>query len=69
VLAAARAAGMQLPGAPAAGGTGPAAAAADPSGGTTAYQSIEKMGLKLEPRKAQVEYMVIDRLEKTPTED
>jgi uncharacterized protein (TIGR03435 family) len=69
VLAAARAAGMQLPGAPAAGGAGPAAAAADPSGSTSAYQSVEKMGLKLEPRKAQVEYMVIDRLEKTPTED
>jgi len=69
VLAAARAAGMQLPGAPAAGGAGPAAGAADPGGGTSAYQSVEKMGLRLESRKAPVEYMVIDRLEKTPTED
>jgi len=69
VLAAARAAGMQLPGVPAAGGAGPAAAAADPSGGISAYQSVEKMGLKLEPRKARVDYMVIDRLEKVPTED
>jgi uncharacterized protein (TIGR03435 family) len=69
VLAAARAAGMQLPGAPAAGGAGPAAGAADPAGGTSAYQSVEKMGLRLESRKAQVEYMVIDRLEKTPSED
>src|SRR5262245_26193509 len=69
VLAAARAAGMQLPGAPAAGGAGPAAAAADPSGGISAYQSVEKMGLKLEPRKARLDYMVIDRLEKVPTED
>jgi uncharacterized protein (TIGR03435 family) len=69
VLAAARAAGMQIPGAPGAGGAGPAGGAADPSGGTTAYKSVEKMGLKLEQRKASVDYMVIDRLEKTPTED
>jgi uncharacterized protein (TIGR03435 family) len=69
VLAAARAAGMQIPGAPGAGGAGPATAAADPSGGTTAYQSVEKMGLKLEQRKASVDYTVIDRLEKAPTED
>ena len=58
-----------MPGAPGAGGAGPAAAAADPSGGTTAYQTVEKMGLKLEQRKAAVDYMVIDRLEKMPTED
>jgi len=69
VLAAARAAGMQVPGAPGAGGAGPADAAADPSGGTTAYKTVEKLGLKLEQRKASVDYMVIDRLEKTPTED
>ena len=69
VLAAARAAGMQMPGAPGAGGAGPADAAADPSGGTTAYKTVEKLGLKLEQRKASVDYMVIDRLEKTPTED
>ncbi len=69
VLAAARAAGMQIPSAPGAGGAGPATAAADPSGGTSAYQSVEKMGLKLEQRKASVDYTVIDRLEKAPTED
>jgi uncharacterized protein (TIGR03435 family) len=69
VLAAARAAGLQLPSPPGAGGPGPAAAAADPSGGISAYQSVEKMGLKLEQRKAPVEYMVIDSLEKTPTGD
>jgi uncharacterized protein (TIGR03435 family) len=67
-LAAARAAGMQVPGAPGAG-AGPADAAADPAGGTSAYKTVEKMGLKLEQRKTAVEYMVIDRLEKTPTED
>ena len=61
--------GKRVPGAPPPAGAGPAAAAADPSGGTTAYQSVEKMGLKLEQRKASVDYTVIDRLEKAPTED
>jgi len=69
VLAAARAAGLQLPGAPGAAGAGPAGGAADPSGGTSAYQTVEKMGLKLESRKAAVDYIVIDRLEKLPTKD
>jgi len=69
VLAAARAAGLQLPGAPGAAGAGPAGGAVDPSGGTSAYQTVEKMGLKLESRKLAVDYMVIDRLEKLPTED
>jgi uncharacterized protein (TIGR03435 family) len=65
MLAMARAAGMNIPGAPAAG---PAGGASDP-GGTSAYQSVEKMGLKLEQRKGTVDYFVIDRLEKTPSED
>ncbi|HET9830327.1 MAG TPA: TIGR03435 family protein [Vicinamibacterales bacterium] len=68
LLAAARAAGVNVPAG--AGGAGaPAAGPADPGGGVSIYKSIEKMGLKLEPRKAQVEYLVIDNLEKTPTED
>ena len=66
MLAMARAAGMQIPGAPAAA---PAGGASDPGGGTSAYRSVEKMGLKLEQRRAPVEYFVIDRLEKMPTED
>jgi uncharacterized protein (TIGR03435 family) len=32
------------------------------------FQSLEKMGLTLEPRKSSVEYLVIDRLEKVPTD-
>lgn len=68
MLAMARAAGVDVPGAPPGAG-GPAGGASDPSGGTSAYQSVEKMGLKLESKKAPVDYMVIDRLEKTPTED
>jgi uncharacterized protein (TIGR03435 family) len=56
------AAGPGQPGAPAGG-------ASDPSGGTSAFRSVEKMGLKLESKKAPIDYMVIDKLEKVPTED
>jgi uncharacterized protein (TIGR03435 family) len=66
MMAAARAAGVNIP-AGALGGA-PGAGPADP-GGTAIFQSVENMGLKLDSRKLAVDYMVIDRLEKTPTED
>ena len=47
----------------------PAAAASDPAGGQTLYASVEKLGLKLEERKAPVEQLIIDHAEKTPTEN
>ncbi|HUA92219.1 MAG TPA: TIGR03435 family protein [Terracidiphilus sp.] len=47
----------------------PAAAASDPSGEPTVFASVEKLGLKLEERKAPVEQLVIDHMEKTPTEN
>jgi uncharacterized protein (TIGR03435 family) len=48
----------------------PAAAASDPGGaGSSVYASVKKLGLKLEPSKAQVEHLVIDHVEKTPTEN
>jgi uncharacterized protein (TIGR03435 family) len=67
LMAAARAfginpAGASFPGSPAAG-------PADPGGGVSVFKSVEKMGLKLEPRKLSVDYLIIDHLEKTPTED
>jgi len=76
LLAAARASGLNVP-TPGGGagfggaGAGPAAGPSDPAGGssTTILKSVEKMGLKLEPRKGSVQYLVIDRLEKTPTDD
>jgi len=49
--------------------TSPAAAASDPAGGQTVFASVEKLGLKLEERKAPVEQLVIDHMEKTPTEN
>jgi uncharacterized protein (TIGR03435 family) len=69
-MKAATTAGIALPGAIGAGDTakGPADAASDPSGGSI-FAAIQKLGLKLDPRKAPVETMVIDRLEKSPTEN
>ena len=71
-MAVARAQGMNLPTAPAGGGAAdasPASAASDPGGGSTVFASVKKLGLKLEPRKAKVEQLVIDHVEKTPTEN
>jgi uncharacterized protein (TIGR03435 family) len=68
----AREAGISLP-VPAAGGKGennsPASAASEPSGGSSVFASVQKLGLKLEKRKAPVEQLVIDHVEKAPTED
>jgi uncharacterized protein (TIGR03435 family) len=72
LMAMARSQGM-MPMGPAGGGganASPAAAASDPGGmGSTVYASVKKLGLKLEPSKAQVEQLVIDHIEKTPTEN
>jgi len=69
LMAMARAQGVAVPGGGAAGGSG-AAEASDPGGsGMSAYSAVEKMGLKLEPRKAPVEQLVVDSAEKMPTEN
>jgi uncharacterized protein (TIGR03435 family) len=45
-------------------------AASDPGGGgATVSDAVEKLGLKLESRKASVEQLVVDHAEKTPTEN
>ncbi len=41
---------------------------ADPSG-VSLFSSIQKLGLKLEPRKAPVEVLVVDKAEKIPTDN
>jgi uncharacterized protein (TIGR03435 family) len=46
---------------------GAAPVAADPSGGTL-FQSIQQLGLKLEPRKSPIGRIVIDHLERAPVE-
>jgi uncharacterized protein (TIGR03435 family) len=79
IIAMARAAGADIPaggpagtpGGPAGGGRGNApAVASDPSGGGTSLaDAVQSMGLKLESRKATVDQLIVDRIEKTPTEN
>jgi uncharacterized protein (TIGR03435 family) len=42
--------------------------ASDPSG-TSIFQAIQQLGLRLEQRKAPIETIVVDHLEKTPTDN
>jgi uncharacterized protein (TIGR03435 family) len=42
--------------------------AEDPSG-SSIYASVQKLGLKLDQRKANVEQIVVDHAEKMPTEN
>jgi len=46
----------------------PPEAAAEPTGGTI-FQSVQTMGLKLDPRKITGSQLVIDQLEKSPVEN
>jgi uncharacterized protein (TIGR03435 family) len=67
----ARASGANMPTSPAgaAPSTSPADAASDPSGASTLYKAVQNLGLKLEPRKAVVEQLIVDHIEKKPTEN
>lgn len=69
LIAMARAQGFVLPTrSPSAGASG-VPVASDPGEGMSVLDSVEKMGLKLEERKATVDRLVIDHVEKTPTEN
>lgn len=61
MLALARAAGMNVP------VQGPATAA-EP-GSSAVFTAIQQYGLKLEPRKAPIDMLIIDHVEKIPTEN
>jgi uncharacterized protein (TIGR03435 family) len=72
MLSVARASGIGIPipaaGARGGGDAGLPAGAADPSGGSI-FNSVQQLGLRLEPRKAPAEFIVIDHVEKMPTEN
>ncbi len=67
-----RAQGLNIPGLPpgfGGGGGGPADAASDPAAMNSIFKSVENLGLKLESRKEPLDDIVVDRVEKTPTEN
>jgi uncharacterized protein (TIGR03435 family) len=65
----ARAAGATVPvGSPNETGGGPAEAVSDPSG-PSILQSVRRLGLNVERRKASVEQLIIDHIERSPTEN
>jgi uncharacterized protein (TIGR03435 family) len=72
IMAMARSAGVNVPiPAPgAAAGPGNVPVASDPGGaGTSVTDAVQSMGLKLESRKATVDQLIVDHVEKTPTEN
>jgi uncharacterized protein (TIGR03435 family) len=62
---AARSAGIVLPGAAGAGVTGQAS---DP-GNASIFQSVQKLGLRLDSRTMPVAIIVVESAERTPTEN
>jgi uncharacterized protein (TIGR03435 family) len=50
-------------------GAGPAAAASEPGGGASLKDTVQKLGFRLESRKLPIDVMVIDHLEKSPTDN
>lgn len=69
IMALARNLGMDVPTGPPSGGANTAPEASDPGGGSSVFESIQQMGLKLENSKATVDRLVIDHIERTPTEN
>jgi uncharacterized protein (TIGR03435 family) len=74
IIAMARAAGADIPaggpGGPGGrGGNAPAVASDPGGGGTSLTDAVQSMGLKLESRKATVDQLIVDHIEKTPTEN
>ncbi|HEX9202044.1 MAG TPA: TIGR03435 family protein [Acidobacteriaceae bacterium] len=60
--------GIDIPTGPR-GSASPDGSASDPAGDSTVSDALGKLGLKLEKSKAMVEQLVIDHVEKMPTEN
>jgi uncharacterized protein (TIGR03435 family) len=70
LMAMARTQGMAMPASPSSGGgANTVPEASDPGGGSSVFESVSQMGLKLEDSKATVDRLVIGHIEKTPTEN
>lgn len=72
VMKAARSAGFSVSGGAGMGdaANSPADAASEPSGGgIPIFESVQKLGLRLEQRKAPMEMIVVDHLERSPTDN
>jgi len=67
LIAMMRSRGMDLPGG--APGAPAAGEAIDPDGKSSLIQAVQALGLKLESRKAPVEQLIVDHMEKTPTDN
>lgn len=68
----AKSAGIIAPGMTPGGGgpnTSPGDSASDPGGAASVFQAVERLGLKLNPRREPVETIVVDHVEKTPTDN
>ena len=59
--------GIDIPRRPGGGSSG--SEATDPEGDTTVAAALEKLGLKLEKSRAKVDRLVVDHVEKSPTEN
>jgi len=71
MLRIARLAGMVGPGM---GPMGPPATltaegASDPGGGGSVFNAVQRLGLKVDPKKESLETIVVDHIEKTPIEN
>ena len=60
--------GINIPTGPS-GGPSAMGGASDPGNGATVSAALERLGLKLEKSRATVERIVVDHVEKTPTEN
>lgn len=62
--------GMMMGPPPGGDGPGPGAVSAPQDNGPTIFTALqEQLGLKLEPKKGPVETLIVDHVEKTPTEN